>query len=101
LGAVIGELDVSCIHKPTGNAEAHHIDHLGGVYNGQSWQLTNTQVIRYIQTGVRFFAKGADGSRAEIEVQQHWKSKPNPTGLYLTTVPDASKADNLLSLAAC
>lgn len=101
LGAVIEEVEVGCIHKPTGNVEAHHIDHLGGVFNGQSWQLTNTEVIRYIQTGVRFHAKGADGSKAQIEVQQHWKSKPNPTGLYLTTVPDASKANNLLSLPHC
>jgi Protein of unknown function (DUF3892) len=102
LGAVgIDELEVTCIHKPTGNAEAHHIDHLGGVFNGQPWRLTNTEVMGYIQTGIRFHVRGADGSRSEVEVQQHWKSKPNPTGRYLTTVPDATKANNLLSLPTC
>jgi hypothetical protein len=97
----IHELEVGCIHKPTGNAEAHHIDHLGGVFNGQSWQLTNTEVMGYIQSGVRFYVSGTDGSRAQVEVQQHWKSNANPTGRYLTTVPDRSKADNLLSLPQC
>jgi hypothetical protein len=101
LGAVIDELEISCIHKPAGHAETHHIDELGGVFNDQAWKLRNTDVIRYIQSGTRFYVMAADGSRSQVEVQQHWISKPNPTGLYLTTVPDDSKADNLLSLPTC
>jgi hypothetical protein len=93
LNAVIGELEVSSTH-----VEAHHIDHLGGLYNGRVWRLPKMDVIRYIQSGIRFYSRGADGSRAQVEVLQHPKTRSNPTGLYLTTVPDRSKANNLSSL---
>ncbi len=98
INAEINELEIGSVHKPTGNAEAHHIERLAGVFNGQDWQLTNTRVIRSIQSGKRFYVTGADGSRAQVQVLKHWTSKVNPTGLYLATVPDNTKADNLLSL---
>jgi len=87
---VINELEVSGTH-----IEAHHIDHLGGLYNGRSWRLAKMDVIRYIQSGVRFVSKGADGTRALVEVLQHAKTRNKPDGPLFSTVPDRSKANNL------
>lgn len=101
INAVIDDVEISCIHKPSGNFEAHHIDRLGGTFNGQTWRLTNIDVIRYIQAGEKFHVVGADGSRSQVEVGKHWVSTANPTGLFLTTSPDGSKSDNLLSLPTC
>lgn len=101
MGAVIEELEVSCIHKPTGNVEGHHIDILGGWTFGVDWRLPNTRVIEAVQAGFPFFVTGSDGARTQVVVEKHWTSTANPTGLFLTTRPDASKPDNLLSLPTC
>jgi hypothetical protein len=101
INATIDGVQISCIHKPSGNFEAHHIDRLGGTFNGQDWRLTNTDVIRYIQAGRKFYVSGADGSHAPVVVERHWTSTANPSGLFLTTKADGSKADNLLSLPTC
>jgi len=101
MGAVIDELEVSCIHKPEGRDDAHHIDTLGGTVFGVDWRLSNIEVIRAIQGGFPFFVTGGDGSRSQLVVEKHWISTENPTGLFLATTSDASKADNLLSLPTC
>ncbi|MBS0447957.1 MAG: DUF3892 domain-containing protein [Proteobacteria bacterium] len=99
--AVIDELTIGCIHKPSGNVEAHHIERVGGVYNGSNWRMTRDQVIQFLQQGKRFGVAGADGSHSDVEVFKHWVSNANPTGLYIATTRDGSKADNLLSLPDC
>jgi len=96
--AVIDALDITCIDKPSGNAQAHRIMQVGGLYNGQPWRLGTDDVIRWIQAGIQFYVSGADGSRSQVQYYQHWTSNANPTGQYIATVPDGSKADNLLSL---
>lgn len=101
IGAVIDTLSVSCVHKPSGREDAHSIERVGGVYNGSAWRLSRQDVIGWLQKGKRFVVAGADGSHAEVEYFKHWVSNANPTGLYITTRPDATKADNLLSLPDC
>ena len=98
IGAVIDALQISWVHKPSGNAEAHHIEFVGGVVKGQPWQLPTKDVIRWIEAGTPFHVLGNDGSHSEVGVYKHWVSTANPTGLYIATNRDGSKADNLLSL---
>ena len=59
--------------------------------------IATSDVISYIEAQRnRFFVVGTDGSRAEVTVGTLYKDGwPEE---YITTVPDGSKADNLLSL---
>lgn len=102
MNAAIGDdLRIECIHKPSGNVEAHHIERVGGTLFGVDWRLSRAEVIRFINAGKRFHVEGADGSRSQVAVFKHWVSNANPTGLYIATVADGTKADNLLSLPEC
>jgi len=61
---------------------------------GNTWDLYRPQAVELIANGANsFYVTGADGSRAQVEVGT------TATGHgYLHTHPDASTADNLLSL---
>lgn len=97
---VIDNIAISCIDKPSGNFEAHHIETVGGTFNGQNWRMTSAEVMAQIALGKTFVVNGADGSQARVEVHQHFTSATNPTGKFLITVADGSKEDNLLALLA-
>ena len=97
---VIDNIAITCIDKPSGNFEAHHIETVGGTFNGQNWRMTSAEVMAQIALGKTFVVNGADGSQAKVEVHQHFTSATNPTGKFLITVADGSKEDNLLALLA-
>jgi hypothetical protein len=101
VGGIISDLEIGCVHKPSGNVEAHRIEFVGGVLNGRAWKLKTDDIIRWIQAGIQFHVLGNDGSRSEVQYHKHWVSTHNPTGLYIATTADRSKADNLLSLPDC
>jgi hypothetical protein len=68
INAVIDSLEVACIHKPSGNPEAHHIERVGGTYNGEDWRLTTAEVIRWLQ------AAFSSMSRAPTAADQLWRT---------------------------
>ena len=96
----IDNIPITCIDKPSGNFEAHHIETVGGTFNGQNWRMPSADVMTAIAAGKTFVVNGADGSQAKVEVQKHFTSTSNPTGRFLITVADKSKEDNLLALLA-
>jgi hypothetical protein len=54
-----------------------------------------------IDRGNQFFVIGPDGSRADVRVYLHFPPW-NQRGIrYIATVPDNTRADNLLSLPEC
>ncbi len=97
----IDDVAVSCIHKPGGRAETHHIEIFGGTLFGEPWRANHHTVMRWVQDGRRLHVESADGSRAYVEVRKHWTSAVNPSGLYLATRYDGTRHNNLLSLPDC
>lgn len=62
---------------------------------GKVYELYRGDVVNLIQQGQNtFFVKGADGSQASVEVRNEHNST------FIATHPDATTADNLLSLPA-
>jgi BNR/Asp-box repeat. len=61
----------------------------------QAYVMTRAEVIRRIEAGTNVYTIGADGSRAEVMVMRPDNQHPLD---YLMTPPDATRADNLLSL---
>jgi hypothetical protein len=98
INQVIDNIAITCVDKPSGNVEAHHIETVGGTFNGQNWRMKTAEVMDRIASGTTFVVNGADGSQSRVEVRKHFTSAANPTGRYLATVADDSKEDNLLSL---
>jgi hypothetical protein len=95
---------IVCIEKkPTHHDRHHHITHVGvGLEGGKAQErLSTEEVIAQLKNpaGDRFFVIGADGAEAEVI----YKDCP-VCGLghqFITTTPDHTKTDNLLSLREC
>ena len=71
-----------------------YISQVGGVVEGRSWWLSRSDACGMIDRGEKaFYILGADGTRTPV------LSKPGPSyWRILTTPPDATQANNLLSL---
>jgi len=98
---------ITCIRKNPRVDPHHAIKLVGGtsVESGQPFFVTQEQCIKDIDSGVRYFVVGADGSRADVEVRA-WFPPWLPPGVhqasrFIATKPDKSAADNLLSLPEC
>jgi photosystem II stability/assembly factor-like uncharacterized protein len=61
----------------------------------QTWTMTRQEVIRRIQAGTEVYTVGPDGRRARVRELQPDRQHPQE---YLSTSPDASLSNNLLSL---
>ena len=71
------------------------IQYLRVTDGAQTFVMSRSEVIRRIEAGTNVHTIGADGSRAEVVVMQPDREHPID---YLMTTPDATTADNLLSL---
>jgi len=60
------------------------------------WRMKTAELMDRIAAVTTFVVNGVDGSQSRVEVRKHFTSTANPTGRYLATVADDSRADNLL-----
>lgn len=96
-------MQITCIHKNPRNDPGHPIRSVGGMNLTQNipFMMTQHECIQSIDRGNKFFVVGADGSRAEVRVYIHFPPWNRQGIRYIATVPDNSRADNLLSLPEC
>jgi hypothetical protein len=94
---------ISCIHKTPRDNPWDDIEIIGGtdVTRGVPYTMAQDQAIREIDRGNTFFVVGADGSQAEVRAYIRFPTAKRPGTRYIATVPDDSRADNLLSLPEC
>jgi Protein of unknown function (DUF3892) len=94
---------ITCIRKHEHSDPHHPIRWVGGadIPSGQSFQLTQEEVIAAIDSGDQFFVQGIDGSTSSVQVKTHFPSWSQQGIRYIATVADQSQADNLLSLPDC
>lgn len=92
-----GRFRIQCINKPNRESPVEHITHVGGV---PQWKLSVEEVMRRIES------RGADhedffvhvgNSEANVVVVAATLQKRK----HIRTVPDSTRADNLLSLPEC
>jgi hypothetical protein len=63
--------------------------------NGDTFHISRTQAeVSIVQKKNTYFVHGNDGTEADV----HVFTRPGTNSTYIATVPDESKADNLLSL---
>ena len=98
-GVPPGRWQVTGVNKAHSVERGFWIKEIGGsLPNGTPWLLERADAVALIQKGTNsFFVAGADGSSANVIVSDALKVGH----LYLTTTPDGSKEDNLLSLPPC
>jgi Protein of unknown function (DUF3892) len=96
-------LRIVCIRKqPTHQDTHHHITHVGiGSDSDYSVLSPVANVIANLKsaTGDRYYVLGTGGARSAVIVRQcpHCAHAPE----IITTTPDWTKSDNLLSLPEC
>jgi len=99
----VAEKRVVCINKsPTHDDTHHHITEVGiGTDQGYTERLSVTTVISNLKSswGDRYYVLGIDGSKSWVVV----KNCPRCAHAHevISTTPDNSKKDNLLSLSEC
>jgi hypothetical protein len=94
---------ITCIRKRFRRDAFHPLEFVGGsdLRTGLPFQMSQKDCIKEIDGGNPFFVVGADGSRASVGAFIHFPPGHPEGTRYIATVPDASKADNLLSLPEC
>ena len=94
---------ITCIRKKFRRDAFHPIEQVGGIdlRTGLPFRMSQKDCIQEIDGGNPFFVVGADGSQAQVEVLLHFPPFHPEGTRYIATVPDNSKADNLLSLPEC
>jgi hypothetical protein len=101
---VVKNRQITCISK-SGDVQDPHsrIKAVGGisVESGKEFFVTQEHCIRDIDAGIRYFVAGSDGSKADVRVNIHFPAWAPRGSRYITTVPDHTKLDNLLSLPKC
>jgi len=96
-------MQITCITKRPRNDPYHPILAVCGINLTQNipFRLSQLSCIASIDRGNQFFVIGPDGSRADVRVYIHFPPW-NQRGIrYIATVPDNTRADNLLSLPEC
>jgi hypothetical protein len=89
-----GDFQVTCIVKRGGHFNPHErIEALGN--SAGNWMLSESEMIRRVETGAESFYTMVNGRRADIIVAVHEGRK------YLKTTADGYAPNNLLNLAEC
>lgn len=90
---------IICINKDGGN---HYDPHMGITHFGwkndddqQSGVATRSEMIKFIENGGDAYVRDRYGDVARLEVMTRNGVK------YVRTIPDRTKADNLLTLTEC
>ncbi len=86
---------VLCITRAFSTGTSRQITHIGGVHNGIRWRETSAEAIRGIDNGEWTFYVSDNGREAEVIIGGNGDQR------YLTTKPDATLRNNLLSLQDC
>jgi uncharacterized protein DUF3892 len=96
-----GNWQVTCISKSFRKDAFHPLARVGGIKDGRPFTLTQKEAIAKIDAGERFFVVGP-GGQVGIDVFLHYPPGHEVFGTrYIATLPDATTADNLLSLPEC
>jgi hypothetical protein len=99
----MAELRIVCIRKqPSHDSTHHHITHVGiGDESGYSVLSPVANVIANLKSpwGDRYFVLGVSGARSTVIIGKCARCVHAPE--YITTTPDWTKTDNLLSLPEC
>ena len=99
----MADLRIVCIRKqPSHDSTHNHITHVGiGNESGYSLLSPVANVIANLKSpsGDRYFVLGASSTRATVIVHKCERCAHAPE--YITTIPDWTKTDNLLSLPEC
>jgi hypothetical protein len=93
-----GRSQVTGIGRDTAPTHRPFINHIGGVLaDGSPWLLEKNTAIDLMAAGSHsFFVRGADGSEADLIV-----NNDNPQFPFLTTTADNNPANNLSRLPLC
>jgi hypothetical protein len=99
----MADLRIVCIRKqPTHSDTHHHITQVGiGSSAGYSLLSPVANIIANLKSiaGDTYHVLGANGARSEVIVRKCTRCANAPE--YITTTPDWTKTDNLLSLPEC
>lgn len=87
----MARLQVTCINKSDRHNPHERIRNIGG----PGYRFTESDAIRYIETGFHSFFVTVNGVTVDVIVAVHLGRK------YLKTRPDGIRPDNLLSLPEC
>ena len=88
--------EIKCINKRGSHYDAHkRIEHVGGVYAGLRWKLSETAAIAKIDSKTEEYFVTVDGKAVNVIVSKHG------TDRYLKTENDGYAPNNLLSLPEC
>ena len=85
---------ITCINKSDRDSLYERITHVGGGALLGGWRLTSDEAIDAIAHGEKFHV-GSGDEAVNVRVDERDGQK------YLTTAPDDSKKNNLLSLPEC
>ena len=89
-------IHVSCINKQDRGNLHERIKNIGGLNSsGKPWRLTQTEAIQNIENGTYSFYVSIGGYTTEVAIGGHDGNK------YLTTDPDGTGNDSLLTLPEC
>jgi hypothetical protein len=95
---------ITCISK-RGELDdpKENIQYVGGVHipSGFGFRMYQKDVITRIENGENFFVMAPDGQQAQVIVRTHFPTWAPQGTKYITTAPDDTTADNLLSLPRC
>jgi hypothetical protein len=94
---------ISWTHKTPRDNPWDDIEIIGGtdITRGVPFTMAQDVAPLEIDRGNTFFLVGADGSEAEVRVYIRFPTAERPGTRYIATVPDDSRADNLLSPPEC
>jgi len=98
--ALSNSRQVKCIKQNIGKERHLIITHIGGDWgiNNARIVITEADAIRHIKNKIHsYFVQDAKGDKAFVEVIEHKQSGKE----FLKTIPDYTKADNLLLLPQC
>jgi len=97
------EMQITCIHKTPRNDPYHPIRQVGGINRTQNipFRMSQADCIRSIDRGNHFFVTAPNGTQADVRVHIHFPPWSLQGTRYISTNPDNTRADNLLSLAEC
>jgi len=87
---------VQCINKTDRQNHYERIQNIGGS-TPTRWKKSEDVAIREIESGASTFYVDEGGKPTEVRVAQHGPTKKK----YLTTHPDDTTKNNLLSLPPC
>ena len=91
-----GDLRIMYVEEAMYSDTDRRIASVGGIANGQYWQLSLDQAIQAIESGFVFYVEQPAGDRVNVVIARSQRGKR-----YLKTVADGDEPNNLLALPEC